>query len=105
MDYHPQKGDPYQTCVTVGGNLINCPGDVGITTANMVVSKFLFDSVMLASYAKFMGIHIKNFYFNTSMALYEDMEISIDIILQEVVNEYHIVDKVKMASSCVKYDS
>ena len=32
-DYFPHKEDPYCTCLTVGVNLINYPGNVGTSTA------------------------------------------------------------------------
>ena len=49
----------------------------------------------------FMGLDIKNFYINTPMDRYEYMIPPIEIIPQEIINEYQLMNKVKMASSCV----
>ena len=70
VDYFPRKEDPYQTRLTVGRNSINHPGDVGTSTADMLTSKLLFNSVLSTPYAKFMVIDIENFYLNTSMNQY-----------------------------------
>ena len=56
-----QKEYPHQTRLTVGGNLINHPGDVGTLMAEMLVPKLLLNSVLLTPYSKFMGIDIKTF--------------------------------------------
>ena len=37
----------------------------------------------------------KNFYLNTPMAQYEYMRLTINIIPQEIINEYHLMTKVK----------
>ena len=55
VDYHPQKEEPYRRCLTVGGNLINYPGDIGNPTSDMIASKLIFNSVLSTPYAKFMG--------------------------------------------------
>ena len=56
-----QKEYPHQTRLTVGGNLINHPGEVGTLMSEMIVPKLLFNSVLLTPYSKFMGIDIKTF--------------------------------------------
>ena len=35
MDYQPQKKDPNRVHITVGGNLINYPGELTTRTANL----------------------------------------------------------------------
>ena len=91
LDYLPQKEYPYQKGLTVGGNLMNYPGDVGTTTSDMITSKLLFNSILLNIYTKLMVIE-KN-YLNTPMAGYEYMRLPIDIIMQEIVYEYQLMDK------------
>ena len=59
LDYFPQKEYPYLTCLIVGVNLINFPGEVGTLMVDMLTYKFLFDSVLPTPYAKFMAIDIK----------------------------------------------
>ena len=95
VDYHSQKEDPYGTNLTVGVNLINYTSNVGTPTADMPTYKLLFNNILSTPYDKFVGIDIKNFYLNMPMALYEYMILPIEIISQEIINEYQIMDKVK----------
>ena len=62
VDYRPQKQDPYRVRVTVGGNLLNVPGDLSTRTAEMTTSKLLFNSVISTPDARFACIDIKNMY-------------------------------------------
>ena len=43
VDYHPQKDDPYQTRLTVGGDRIDYPWDKSTPTAGLTTSKVLFN--------------------------------------------------------------
>ena len=52
VDYFPQKEDPYWTRLTVSGNLINYPGDVGTIMDEMITSKFLFNSILSTPYGR-----------------------------------------------------
>ena len=72
--------------------------------ADMVTSKLIFNRVLSNPYENSMRVDIKNFYLNMLMARYEYMRLPIDIIPQEIIDEYHIMDKVKMSSSCVEYN-
>jgi hypothetical protein len=67
VDYRPQKTDPYHVRVTVGGNLLNVPGDLSTRTAEMTTSKLLFNSVISTDEARFACIDIKNMYLQTPM--------------------------------------
>ena len=44
VDYRPQKADPNRVRITVGGNLINYPGELTTRTADLVTSKILWNS-------------------------------------------------------------
>ena len=61
-DIRPQKKETHRTRLTVGGNLINYPGNVSTEAADLTTTKILFNSVISTHQAKFMGIDIKNFY-------------------------------------------
>jgi hypothetical protein len=56
----PQKSEVERTRLTVGGNLIEYPGDVSTKTAGLTTSKIL-NSVLSTPGAKVMGIDLKNF--------------------------------------------
>ena len=49
------------TCFVVDGNRINYPGEVANPTADMLVAKILFNSVISTRGAKFMKMDISNF--------------------------------------------
>ena len=46
VDYRPQKSDSNCVRITVGGNLLNIPGDISTTTADLTTSKILWNSVL-----------------------------------------------------------
>ncbi len=55
----------------MGGNLINYPGNCGISTADLLTVKLFLNSIISMPNAKFMSIDIKDFYLNTPMARYK----------------------------------
>ena len=57
--YRPEKSDPYQTRLTVGGNLIAYPGNCGIPNVDLLTVKLLLGSVPSTPRAKFKTIDIK----------------------------------------------
>jgi hypothetical protein len=69
--YREGKKDKYRTRITVGGNLINYPGDCGTPTADLLTVKLLFNSIIFIPNTKFMSIDIKDFYLCTPMKRYE----------------------------------
>jgi len=87
----PMKKEVERTRLTVGGNLIDCPGDVSTKTANLTTAEILFNSVVSTPDAKFMGIELKNFYLNTPMERYEYMRLPIDIIPDEIIQQYNLL--------------
>jgi hypothetical protein len=46
VDYREQKADPYRVRNTVGGNLIDFPGDVSTKGADLVTSKILMNDII-----------------------------------------------------------
>ena len=93
--YHPDKSDPYQTRLTVGGNLIAYPGDWGTPTVDLLTVKLLLNIIISTLGAKFMTIDIKNFYVNTPMARYKYMRLQLCNIPEEVTKHYDLTTKVK----------
>jgi hypothetical protein len=55
----PQKQEKNHTCMTVGGNLINYPGDKSTCTAELETSKILFNSVVSTPNAQFCTMDIE----------------------------------------------
>jgi hypothetical protein len=66
-DIRPQKSEPNRTRITVGGNLIDYPGDVSTKTADLVTAKFLWNNVLSTPGARYMAIDVKKFYLGTPL--------------------------------------
>jgi hypothetical protein len=93
-NYWEQKKDAYQTHITMGGNLINYPGDCGTPTADLLTVKLLFNSVISTPQAKFMCIDIKDFYLCTLMSRYEYFRMKLELFPDDIIEEYNLHSKV-----------
>jgi hypothetical protein len=62
----PEKAEPNQTRFTIGGDRINYPGEVATPTAEMLVTKMLFNRIISTKGARLMMIDISNFYVMTT---------------------------------------
>ena len=91
VSIRPQKEEVERTRLTVGGNLIDYPGEVRTETADLTTTKLLLNSVVSTPDAKFMGIDVKNFYFNTPLDRYEYMRLPLDLIPQEIIDAYDLM--------------
>ena len=83
-----------RTRFTVGGDKINYPGAVSTPTADMLVAKILFNSVISTKNAKFMTINISNFYLNSPLLRPEFVKLKINDIPEEIIKEYKLHNKV-----------
>ena len=86
----PQKAETQRTRITVGGNLINFPGDVTTPTSYLITSKLVFNSVLSTKNTKFICADMANFYLNNSMNRYEYMKLPLDIITEEIIQQYNL---------------
>jgi hypothetical protein len=59
--YRSKKKDPYQTRITMGGNLVNYPDNCGTPTAHQLTVKLILNSIISTPNAKFMTINLKDF--------------------------------------------
>ena len=75
-----QKAETHSTRLTVGGNLMNFPGNVTTPTADLITAKLVFNSVLSTKNYKFMCSDISNFYLNNPMDRYEYMKLPLEII-------------------------
>ena len=87
-----EKKEKNRTRFTVGGDRINYPGAVATPTADMLVAKLLFNSVISTKGARFMTIDISDFYLMTPLKRPEFIRISINDIPEEIIIEYKIRD-------------
>ena len=61
MDYHPQKLEPNQTRLTIGGDCIDYLWDVATPMANITRAKLFFNFTVSTPGAKFFDVDIKFF--------------------------------------------
>ena len=95
----PEKKEPNRTRFVVGGDRVNYPGEVATPTADMLVAKILFNSVISTKKAKFMTLDISDFYLNTPMKRPEYIRLNIRDIPQEIINEYKLKNVVEKDGS------
>jgi len=90
----PNKAEIHRTRLTVGGDKVHYPGDVGTPTADLTLVKIHLNSVISTPGARYMTLDVKNFYLNTPMVRYEYVRIKLDDIPEEIIVEYGLRDKV-----------
>ena len=95
VDYRTQKSDPNRVRITVGGNLIKYPFDTYTPTANLVIAKLLWNSILSTKDAWYICINIKNMYLQTPMQRREYMKIKVKLFPPEFMKEYNLKEKVK----------
>jgi len=92
----PQNEETYRTRLTVGGNLIDFPGNKSTPTADLLTAKLLINSMISTPGTVFLSIDLANFYLNTPMPEPEYMRLPLNIILKEIIVKYnlrYLVDK------------
>ena len=89
-EIRPQKSETHRNRLTVGGGLINFPGDVTTPQADLITAKLIFNSVLSTKKLKFMCADIANFYLNNPMNRYEYMKLPLDIIPEEIIQQYNL---------------
>jgi hypothetical protein len=88
IDHSTQKEDPNHVCITVRGNLINYPFELTTRTADMVSSKFLWNSVFSTKDTHFAGADIKTMYLETPLDQFEYMKIPIVLLPDDIIEHY-----------------
>ncbi len=83
----PEKAKPNQMRFTVGGDRINYPGAVATPTAEMLVAKMLFNSVISTKDARFMTMDISNFYLMILLHHPKFIQLKLNNIPVEVIKE------------------
>ena len=88
----PKKAEIHRTRLTVGINLMNLPGDTTTPTADLITTKLIFNRVLSTKNSKFMCEYIANFYLNNPMNTYEYMKLALDIIPEEIIQQYNFIN-------------
>ena len=77
VSYRPEKSDPNRTCLTVGGNRVNYPGECETTKTDLLIVKLLLNRIISTPGARFMTLDIKYFYLMTPMEQYKYMRLKL----------------------------
>jgi hypothetical protein len=93
-DLKPNKAKVHRTRLTVGGNKVHYPGNVGTPTADLTLVKMHINSVISTRGAQYMTLDVKNFYLNMPMLRYKYVCNKIKDIPEEIIVEYKLHDKV-----------
>ena len=88
----PEKAEPNRSRFVAGGDRINYPGEVATPTADMLVAKMLFNSVVSTPGARFMTMDISNFYLMNPMKRPEYIRQKLNDIPDEIIREYKLRD-------------
>eukprot|EP00804_Cyclotella_cryptica_P020074 CCRYP_014880-RH/>CCRYP_014880-RH protein AED:0.12 eAED:0.12 QI:0/-1/0/1/-1/1/1/0/1096 len=89
----PEKADPNRTRFVAGGDKCNYPYEVATPTAEMLVAKIFFNSVISTPGARFMTMDISNFYLMTPLLRPEYIRIKLSDLPDEIIREYNLTDK------------
>ena len=95
VDYCPHKTERNRTRLTVGGNLINYPGDVSTPTAETTTAKIVINSTISTPKAKYLVGDVNIFYLGAIMTCYEYLQLSITTIPQEIIDKYNLLPLVR----------
>jgi hypothetical protein len=91
VDIRPNKTETHRVRLTVGGNLIQYPGDVSTRSADLTTSTCLWNSTIYTEGATYMSLYVKNFYLGTQLESFEHMRIQIKLIPKEIIAEYNLL--------------
>ena len=89
----PKKAKKIQTQFTGGGDCINYPGKVAIPTAETLVEKLIFNSVISTEDAQFMTMDISNFYLMTPLSRPNYIWIKLSNIRGKIIKDYNLLEK------------
>ncbi len=90
VKFCPQKADPHQIWITVGGNLINYPGKLSTCMADLTTSKLMWNSVLSTPGAKYMCLDIKKNYLTAPLDWFEYMKMPIGWFPQWIIEQYDL---------------
>jgi hypothetical protein len=91
VNYRPQKIQKERSHLTVGGNLINYPGEVSTPISDTTTAKMVINSTISTPGTRYMVGDISNFYLGTPMTRYEYMKMPIALVPQEIIDEYNLM--------------
>jgi hypothetical protein len=92
-DIIPQKTTQHRARITISGDRIDYPGERSTKNADLTTSKCLWNSVVSTDEAMYMCVDVKNLYLITLIDRPYYMRLAINIIPQEIIDKYNLLDK------------
>jgi hypothetical protein len=89
-DYRDHSVDPYRVRCTVGGNLVDFPGDTSTKAADLVTVNCLINNIISTQGAQAACIDIKAFYLNNPLSLAAYIRLLADTIPKDTWTQYHL---------------
>ena len=89
-NYREQKADPYRVRCTVGGNLIDFPGDTSTKVVDLVTVKILINNILSTPGACAACINIKDFFLNNKLPKPVYIRFKQDSIPREFWNQHNL---------------
>ena len=88
----PHKAKTHRTILNVAGNITYWPGEVPTPTAYITTAKTLINNTISTPDTRFVCADIANFYLNTPIYHYKYIQLTFDIIPQDIIYEYNLTD-------------
>ena len=89
-DIRPHKSKTHRTRLTVGGDLIDYPGDKSTATADLTTIKCQLNATVSDAKSRFCTTDIKKFYLGTPLESFEYLKLRLDIIPDEIISQYNL---------------
>ena len=90
VDFRPQKEDPNRVRITAGSNLIQYAGELTTRTADLTVTKMVWNSVVSTPGAKYSAFDVGDFYLETPLDEYEYMKMPLDLFPIWTKEQYNL---------------
>ena len=87
LDYRPLKTEPHRVRITVGGDRLTYPHNVGSPAANLMKTKILINSVISEANqgARFMSMYLKDYFLTTPTGGEEYMQVKLQYFPGDII--------------------
>ena len=90
-DYMPLKSEPNRTRLTVGGDTLTCDHETSTDTADLILIKLFFNSILSNKHVQFLFAGIKDFFLANNIHLSPKfMRIHVSFVPQEIIDQYNL---------------
>jgi hypothetical protein len=89
-DYKPHKKENERVRLAVGGDRLDCSGDVATSMAEITTFKILINSTLSTKYAFMMIMDIQKYYLGTPLPRHEYMRMFLSRFPEEIVDKYNL---------------